>query len=349
MNSSFSLPIKRFLCSLFFHSGMVRDKINRIAKGKSLILMYHRVLPSATLDGSLEPGMYVTEESFNRHLFFLAQYFDILPLSAIISDSSPVPQDNGKPRCAITFDDGWLDFLLHAFPVLDKFNAPATVFLPTNFIGTSNEFWTDAVAKILFCGQEAQQLFEISKNNDKLQSNIIFESMSCANAASEEGRLDQVISRLKRHRAADVYCALDELRTFGGSTASADRVFLDWDEVRSLKATGLITFGSHTADHNILTTIQADEVCRELSLSKEKLIAEKVILPEDPLLFCYPNGNANSEIAAMVKDAGYAGAVTTKQGWNERGANRFLLNRVGLHEDMSSTQAMFASRLAGFI
>jgi hypothetical protein len=168
-------------------------------------------------------------------------------------------------------------------------------------------------------------------------------------ATSREERLDRAIGGLKRHRAAEIYLALDDLKTVGLCKTSRPRAFLNWDEVRLLKDSGLITFGSHTAEHNILTTIPPDAVRRELSQSKERLLDEKAISPAAPLFFCYPNGNANHELAAMVQNAGYAGAVTTRKGWNGCGADRFLLNRIGLHEDISSTRGMFACRLAGLI
>jgi peptidoglycan/xylan/chitin deacetylase (PgdA/CDA1 family) len=37
----------------------------------------------------------------------------------------------------ITFDDGFQNFYTHAFPVLHKYGATATMFLPTSFIGDS--------------------------------------------------------------------------------------------------------------------------------------------------------------------------------------------------------------------
>ena len=313
------------------------------------MLMYHRILPKTMVDEAIEPGMYVTSESFIQHLAYLAKHFDVLPLATLLSGAAQCPHENSKPRCAITFDDGWLDFLLYAFPVLQQFKAPATVFLPTNFIGTDRRFWTDTVAELLLPEHQALQSATVQDEAGTLRTNIVFQHLSQANATSVEGRIDQVINGLKRHRAEDIYLAVDELKRGGYLNETSPRSFLNWEEVQSLKESGLVTFGSHTADHNILTTIQLDEVRRELSQSKIRLMEENAVPLEEPLFFCYPNGNSNQQLALMVEEAGYAGAVTTKKGWNAWGQNRFLLNRVGLHEDMSSTQAMFACRLAGFI
>ena len=88
------------------------------------------------------------------------------------------------------------------------------------------------------------------------------------------------------------------------------------------------------------------EIIDELIKSRDKLIAEHIV---DTLFipFCYPHGNYNENIAGMVKEAGYSLAVSTKNGWNNAEPDLFTLRRIGIHQDMTSTKAMFGCRIAG--
>jgi peptidoglycan/xylan/chitin deacetylase (PgdA/CDA1 family) len=100
---------------------------------------------------------------------------------------------------------------------------------------------------------------------------------------------------------------------------------------------GLISFGSHTASHRILTTLTDKEIQDELMRSKETLIAEKAV-DSSFVPFSYPNGNYNEKIVNMVREAGYSLAVTTDNGWNHRGFNPFTLRRVAIHQGILHQQ-----------
>jgi hypothetical protein len=67
--------------------------------------------------------------------------------------------------------------------------------------------------------------------------------------------------------------------------------------------------------------------------------------------FAYPNGNYTDEIMQLVKQHGYSLAVTTRKGWigYSDGEKAFKLNRIGIHQDMTSTGALFASRILQII
>lgn len=102
------------------------------------ILMYHSV--SDRPDEGLHP-YYKTNTSptrFREHMSFLANNgFSAVNLEEAANCLSG--QSQIKKPVVITFDDGYLDFFHNAWPVLQQYSFPATVFLPTEFIGTSRQ------------------------------------------------------------------------------------------------------------------------------------------------------------------------------------------------------------------
>jgi peptidoglycan/xylan/chitin deacetylase (PgdA/CDA1 family)/GT2 family glycosyltransferase/2-polyprenyl-3-methyl-5-hydroxy-6-metoxy-1,4-benzoquinol methylase len=99
------------------------------------ILMYHRVAPT----GSATMTRYrLSPEAFEEQLCYLrdAGYYSVSPEDwrTAMQAKKPLP---GK-AVLITFDDGYLDFLTHAWPLLQRYGFSATVFLVTSVIGKSN-------------------------------------------------------------------------------------------------------------------------------------------------------------------------------------------------------------------
>lgn len=221
---------------------------------------------------------------------------------------------------------------------------PATVFLPTDFIATDTWFWIDRLAHLLKQGE----YLIISRSQNALYHNCLINKLEEIQG-SYEFRLEKSIEILKFLRDEEIEEILSELSLrWNADPSPHDRVFLSWEEIKEMYQSGLITFGSHTASHKILTTLTDSEINDELTRSKEKLISENVVDPSF-IPFCYPNGNYNDKIAKMVKEAGYNLAVTTNHGWNNAKSDSFTLRRIGIHQDMTSTVPLFAARIAGFI
>src|ERR1700759_463296 len=112
-------------------------------RGGPAILMYHRI---ATPE--VDPwGLSVSPERFAEQVQALSMRRTILSMNAFVSrlQAGVLPHD----AVALTFDDGYLDNLLQAKPILEAAGVPATVFLTTGRIGTDEEFWGDELARMV--------------------------------------------------------------------------------------------------------------------------------------------------------------------------------------------------------
>jgi len=319
-------------------SGTLQNRLNRAKlAGNSLILMYHRVIDPLEEQCRIEPGMYVTKTTFAQHLRFLKKYFNVVPLEKLATAQGV--DETKKPFCALTFDDGWLDFKQNAFPLLMEYEVPATVFLPTGFIGTDDWFWTDRLANILSLTMDSVKQINIGNVSDTAKAILTLHG-------SYEKRLDVAIDILKALESAQINRIVNELSSVcNPHLRQKNRAFLSWEEVSTLARSGLVTFGSHTVQHNILTSLQSANVTEELERSHKDLLKHDGTVHPSFIPFCYPNGNHNDEIVELTRNAGYHLAVTTQFGWNHYSQDKFRLKRIGVHQDVSSNDGLFAFRI----
>jgi peptidoglycan/xylan/chitin deacetylase (PgdA/CDA1 family) len=231
------------------------------------------------------------------------------------------------------------------FTILKSYEACATVFLPTDYIGTGKMFWTEHLAHLL-AGKK-------DRHADILQSESPYHTM-IGNIEKMKGPVDS-----KVEQAAEALKSLpsEEIERIMGDLAERWQVapcsrktsFLSWGEVREMRRSGIVSFGSHTKSHRILTTVPEDGVRDELTQSRKKLIEERAV-SHSFIPFAYPNGNHTDRITEMVEEAGYHLALTTRKGWNHIARMRgefYTLKRIGIHQDMTSTNAMLACRIYG--
>ena len=168
-------------------------------------------------------------------------------------------------------------------------------------------------------------------------------------SGSTESKIEKAIHILKNYRDDEITSILDELKSFWDiDSTDNEPAFLNWEEARNMADSGLISFGSHTSSHKILTHLNEKEILEELIQSKNRLITERVINPSF-IPFSYPNGNYDDDVARKVKEAGYHVAVTTENGWNHQNTLLYNLKRVAIHQDMTRTKAMFGCRITNIL
>ncbi len=116
------------------------------------ILAYHMV------DSRFDWGVTrVTPGQFRKQIeFALNNDFQFFILTEYINN----PGTNQK-RVAITFDDGYESVYKYAFPILEKYNIPATVFVNPNYMGKLNT-WDVNIGGLKFRHMDWQQLQQLS-------------------------------------------------------------------------------------------------------------------------------------------------------------------------------------------
>jgi len=321
-----------------------------VHEGKVLILMYHRVIKDKDdAKEYLQPGMYVSESSFKKQMEFINRNYIIISLNSLIDAWKKGDLDKCKKYCVVTFDDGWLDNYQNAYPILKQYNIPATIFLATSYVGTNRWFWPDKLSHLLKISNK-QIILKYLKNeySELSESNKIFIKFKyfIENNNSLEGRelIDAGIETFKEYPENEINKALNKLFRLLDVQLPLKRITLNWEEIHEMSNNG-ISFGSHTCNHKILTTISTQEVDSELKESIKTIKAKNINYVS---VFCYPNGNYNKTIESKVKDSGYEAAVTTKYGF-ENAINQchYKIKRVGVHDDVSSTMALFAFHISG--
>lgn len=131
-----------------------------------------------------------------------------------------------------------------------------------------------------------------------------------------------------------VYNTLNKTNTFDKQFHQPRiRMLKDW-QVRKLISNN-IEVGSHTLNHPILTKIKPITAKKEIRNSK---IALEKRFGIHIRIFCYPHGKYNSRLKELVKQAGYACAVTTRQGVSNIHSDIYLLKRVRIMGKYSNSK-----------
>lgn len=281
------------------------------------IFMFHRVLPSQ--DECYDPEMATSTDLFEKFLQWARDHYEVVPLPELLRADT---KSHHKQRrlCAFTFDDGWRDTYQHAFPLLRRYQMPATVFLIAGFIGTERHLWQERLWTLL------------RQSNGLLESEALLYGFCrsfpwCQRLNSAEfnfSGLRRLLLVRSSVEAEEFVARLEELA--GGPKTFSERAFLGWDEVLQMQKAG-IAFGSHTVNHTLLTRAAPETARQEIERSLHQL---RERLGETPMGFSYPWGSTDSRLTSCVQGTGYAFAVTTRAGLLQSDTNAWLLPRVAI-------------------
>ena len=280
-----------------------------------VVLTFHRVLPPEIK--YFREAMVVSTEIFDEVLSFLSKNANVISLREAIR----IMEDRGKfplNAVVITFDDGYCDNYKYAFPLLKKYNFPATIFLTTGPLDFDIPLWWDNVDHIVnfFWDKNRKVLL------DKLKSRSIGTDSSVGASAFVNSLNDYFNSLESKSRKKE----LDNFFRWGKSAGVpvCPNIMLTWDMVHEMTQKNIF-FEPHTVTHTILDDLEFAEVEHEITVSRDR-IRDKT--GNHAYYLAVPRGrnNISPQIRQVIKDEMKA-LLTTDPGVNCLHTDRYKLKR----------------------
>lgn len=260
-----------------------------------VILMYHSV---DARDGAPDSwGLAVSPDNFADQIEALAAERTVIPLEELARCllAGRLPQG----AAAITFDDGYANNHAVARPILERFNAPATLFLMTEAVDAP-AFWWDCLDRIIMTASCLPETLRLPLENEALEV-----------AVEGADRRHVLIAVWSRLRGLDPRARDRAIAQLGAMLAvpPADTSLrpVTTPEVEQLEGS-ILSVGAHTLTHPSLPTLASVDLVREIAGSKAVC---ECLLGRSVATFAYPFGEYNRAARAVVAAAGFSVACTT--------------------------------------
>ncbi len=309
--------------------------------GVGQILTLHRVLPERPgprihNHQSLEISPKQLEQTI---LFYKNNGYRFISLDQLYEGLQQ--QNFDQPFVAFTFDDGYRDNLVHAYPILKKHQIPFAVYISTHFPDRQAILWWYYLEDLLKAQREVR--FEW-----KGQSHYY----ACQTDFEKEAAFDAIRQFINANFSVKEHAQLLQ-QVFGGLTDDllgyCRSETLSWADIRQLSRDPLVTIGAHTSHHYPLIQLEEPMVYHEIGGSRVRLEEE---IGQPVTHFAYPFGKAMEaswrEFEA-VKTLGFKTATTTRMGniFKEHGQFTECLPRISLNR--ASNEQVLRLQMSGML
>lgn len=287
---------------------------------RALILCYHGVTKEISQGIENYSGKHIKVELFEEQMDYIARHLNPISMQELLAG---LKAGLFTPRSVVvTFDDGYENIYTTAWPILMKYKIPATIYLTTGYIENQSAYWVDLIENLI--NQYPQGLLSVQIKQEHFTYHIDSPQSRIQTLQNLKGKLKMypisVAEETIKKVEEQIPSPLDWL------TVPNFRI-MNWQQIREMQEDALITIGSHTVNHNILSILPSSELKHEVGGARTALIDALGIQSD---LFAYPNGQENDftrDTLAYLAQAGFSSAVTTIPDFINIGDDPLRLNR----------------------
>lgn len=232
---------------------------------------------------------------FEALLRWLAHHHRVVGLPDMIDAVERGEPVDPRGEVALTFDDGLRNQFTVAYPLLQGLGLPATMFVCPTLIDQGRWLWN----------HEARARWQHLDEGRR--------AAAAQELGSPASDTEGLITWMKSQAPGERECAARRLRDltpdFGPGPKQQEAFdMMHWEDLGHMDPR-LVTIGSHTLSHPILTTLPDDALEHELRESRRQLEQR---LQRDVALFCYPNGSSDPRVREHASRH-YRAAVSTRE------------------------------------
>jgi peptidoglycan/xylan/chitin deacetylase (PgdA/CDA1 family) len=283
----------------------------------------------------------VSPEHFEGHLQAIREWGTPLQLDELIDrlTSGTLPPN----AVALTFDDGYASILSQARPLLEQYEVPATMFVPTAALAQEREFWWDELERIFLQPGNLPRILELEIDQhdfhwdlgdaafytqEAFEANLSWHPSQPAAGPRQRlyTELWELLHSADPRLIKEILDKLVDWAHLHPEPRPTHRV-ITWTDVTDLKDDAWINFGSHGMTHSSLASLPIESQASELRQSKTSLEAA---IGRPITSLSYPYGIARDysiETATLAREAGYKMALINSPGVVDRKADLFYLPR----------------------
>ncbi|MBN2564025.1 MAG: polysaccharide deacetylase family protein [Phycisphaerae bacterium] len=293
---------------------------------RAVILCYHKVVPAAVPVCDWIGGPAVDAAVLARQMKFLHRHYNVIEMDALAE-----AVEHGKPlppfSAVVTFDDGYMNQSENALPALRANGLPAVFYVCPAFLGTDRLFWWDELTYI-FQHTRCERL-DMPVGQARFEATLRTEDerrASCRRFSRDH---------FARLNVDEQGATLDRLRALSGVDPRKDADYVSMCRCMRREMLGDLreaghTVGLHAEHHAMLPRETPEKRRREIEDSL-------ATFPEGATRhFSYPYGMHDETTVAILREAGFRTAVTTRIGFVRPGDDPYLLNRITASPDFLS-------------
>ncbi|WP_440651959.1 polysaccharide deacetylase family protein [Candidatus Pelagibacter sp. HIMB1495] len=236
--------------------------INLIIKSYNPIILYHSVGSNPNFKDNID---HVSLEVLKTQLKTIQKFWKFIPIDEYVEIK------NKKGLASLTVDDGYKNVIDEALVVFDYLKIPITIFINSSTF-KGKIFWRD---KVRF-------LIENNKVDEFINSSNLFETKHLKNFYSISK--NPVYSSIEVENEIDKFIQKEDLKI-------NDRYKFCFDNEKYLIKHPLVSYGNHTANHYVLSSLTREEQYNEIIECKNFLKEKDINISK---VFSIPFGGNNS-------------------------------------------------------